>query len=113
VTGLTPGLRYLFKVEARNVINYSVFSTAVTILAAQVPDAPTDLADRPSITLANQIGLKWVAPTFNGGSSLIDYRIWFDDAQGGEADQLLVTGLTSVQYTATGLVQGSTYTFKV
>jgi hypothetical protein len=57
-----------------------VFSTTVTILAAQVPEPPTELADRPSITLASQIGLKWVAPTFNGGSTLIEYRIWFDDA---------------------------------
>ena len=83
VTGLTPGLTYRFKVEARNIISYSEFSSHVDILAAQIPDAPTDLADVPEITDADEIGLSWVAPLFDGGSPLIDYRLWMDDSQGG------------------------------
>lgn len=53
VTGLTPGVRYMFKIESRNIINYSVYSSPITILAAQVADKPTDLVDVASITLAN------------------------------------------------------------
>jgi hypothetical protein len=53
VTGLTAGVRYLFKVESRNIINYSPLSASISILAAQIPDPPTDLADVPGTTLAN------------------------------------------------------------
>jgi hypothetical protein len=49
-----------------------------------VPDAPTDLANRPEITLRNQIGLSWVIPSFEGGSPVIDYAVWYDNALGGE-----------------------------
>jgi hypothetical protein len=52
ITGLTPGVRYEFKVESRNIVNYSALSTSVSILAAQIPDAPTGLSDVPVVTLA-------------------------------------------------------------
>jgi hypothetical protein len=81
-------------------------------LAAQIPDAPTDLADAPAITLATQIGLTWNAPAFNGGSP-IDYRLWFDDATSGTTFTEVASGLTVLTYTVTGLVEGSTYQFYV
>lgn len=34
VTGLTPGVTYVFKVEARNLVGFSEYSNEVTILAA-------------------------------------------------------------------------------
>jgi hypothetical protein len=37
---LTAGVVYSFKVQARNEINYSEFSSTVAILAAQVPETP-------------------------------------------------------------------------
>ena len=40
VTGLTQGLTYKFKVQARNNYGFSVYSAEVTILAAQVPAKP-------------------------------------------------------------------------
>lgn len=52
-TGLTPGVRYLFKIESRNILKYSTYSAPITVLAAQVADEPTGLADVPSITLAH------------------------------------------------------------
>jgi len=53
VTGLTPGVIYSFRVESRNVVNFSVYSIPVSVLAAQIPNQPTDLANVPSITLAH------------------------------------------------------------
>lgn len=44
------------------------------------------------ITLQNQIGLSWLAPVFDGGSPIIDYRIWTDDATGSTFTEL-VSGL--------------------
>jgi len=58
--------------------------------------------------LADRIGLAWIAPNFDGGSALIDYTIYYDNA-GGSTNILLVSGLTSPDYTATSLTQGATY----
>jgi hypothetical protein len=52
VTGLSPGVTYKFAVKARNVVSLSEFSTTVNVLAAQIPDAPTDLANVPAVTTA-------------------------------------------------------------
>jgi hypothetical protein len=38
VTGLTPGVIYLFRVESRNIVNFSSYSVPITELAAQIPD---------------------------------------------------------------------------
>ena len=40
VTGLTPGQTYEFKIEARNVIGLSEYSSVLTVLAAQEPGQP-------------------------------------------------------------------------
>ena len=50
VTGLTPGVTYRFNVQARNIVSRSEYSAHIDILAAQVPDAPVNLADVPSVT---------------------------------------------------------------
>lgn len=42
-TGLTAGLTYKFKVEARNEFGYSQMSEEVEILCATYPERPTDV----------------------------------------------------------------------
>jgi hypothetical protein len=105
VTGLTPGATYKFVVQSRNLINFSEYSASITELAAQIPDAPTGLANVLATTNADQIGITWVAPVFDGGSPLIDYSIWYDDASGSTFTEL-VSGVTDLSYTATLLTQG-------
>jgi hypothetical protein len=85
----------------------------VTILAAQIPDNPTALANNAAITDADSIGLTWSAPVFDGGSALIDYTVEYDAASSGVTFTELASGLTDTSYTATGLTQGLTYQFKV
>jgi len=53
VTGLTPGVTYKFVVKSRNIVDFSVYSSEVSILAAQQPDAPTGLVNVPANTLAD------------------------------------------------------------
>lgn len=77
---MIPGTTYQFKVKARNIYGYGEFSAIVSILTAQIPDQPIALANVPLVTTAYQIGLSWSAPVFNGGSPLIDYSIWYDNA---------------------------------
>ena len=49
---LTPGVTYKFKVTARNTVGSSSDSVVVSILAAQKPDAPVNLANLLAITTA-------------------------------------------------------------
>lgn len=81
-------------------------------MAAQIPDEPTNLVNVPEVTLADRIGLSWTAPVFDGGSPVVDYKVWYDNASGG-AFELLEENVASTTYTAMGLTQGSTYKFKV
>ena len=48
----------------------------------------------------------------DGGSPIIDYRLWTDNALGRDFE-VLVESWTSLTYTAKYLTQGSTYRFKV
>ena len=83
MTGLTAGTSYKFFVKARNIIGQSIPSSEVTILAAQISDAPTSLSNDASITNANSIGLIWSAPLFNGGSPITSYKLQFDSSTNG------------------------------
>jgi len=51
-TLFTPGSTYTFTVRARNIYGLSIDSTSVSILAAQIPDSPTSLANVASVTTA-------------------------------------------------------------
>jgi hypothetical protein len=53
VTGLQAGMTYTFYVNARNLVEYSVNSDIISVLAAQIADAPTGLADVAAVTRAN------------------------------------------------------------
>lgn len=112
ITGLTPGQNYDFIVEARNVKGYSVVSGQIQILAAQIPDVPENLQNNPLITNAHQVGLTWNPPTFDGGSAVIDYRLWSDNASGSTFTEVQ-SGITDTSFTVTGLTQGLTYKFKL
>ena len=58
-------------------IGYSELSAEVTVLAARVPDPPKDLANYVVVTAQSVIGLTW-SPDYDGGSPIIDYRIFSD-----------------------------------
>jgi hypothetical protein len=82
IQSLTPGANYDFVVQARNLIGLSVESTPITVKAAQIPDEPTTLANVPLQTTSSQVSMTWVAPVFDGGSPVIDYSVWYDNASG-------------------------------
>jgi hypothetical protein len=75
------------------------------------PDSPINLDEDRTITTGTQIGLVWVKGTDNGGSPVLDYKLWSDQA---ENDYIpLDEGVTDLFFTATGLSVGFTYNFKV
>jgi hypothetical protein len=46
--------------------------------------------------------LDWIAPVFDGGSPVIDYRVWYDNAN--DDWQVFDEGITDTSYTALGLL---------
>lgn len=113
ITALTPGNVYEIYVEARNLIGYSPVSDTLALLAAQIPDEPTDLSNVQVDTTASQIGLSWAPPLFNGGSNVIDYKIWYDNGSSGSTFDVVVENIVAANYIVTGLTKGQTYQFKV
>lgn len=72
VTGLTAGIIYKFRVQARNAYFISDYSDEEIVLAAQFPDQPA--APTTEINSDNVL-IKWVAP-FDQGSPLNGYQVW-------------------------------------
>jgi hypothetical protein len=76
-----------------------------------VPDAPTSLAEVTTSRTATSITFNWSAGASNGGAVVIDFRVNFDQAL--STYMIRASGVTSTQYTATGLTPGLTYKFTV
>ncbi|MCU1496786.1 MAG: Serine metalloprotease [Acidimicrobiales bacterium] len=108
VSGLANGTTYTFKVAATNVIGtgtQSAASSAVT--PATVPGAP----GTPTATAGNNsASVTWTAPT-NGGSPVTGYTV--TPYIGASAQTAQVFNSTALTQTATGLTNGTSYTFKV
>jgi hypothetical protein len=47
-----------------------------------VPDAPINLANVLEITKDDRIGFIWEDGHSNGGNSIIDYQVWYDQGLG-------------------------------
>jgi len=45
--------------------------------------------------------LKWLTPVFDGGSPVLDFRVWFDNA--GSSFRVLASGVIPTQYNSTSL----------
>ena len=76
---LTAGTTYKFKVTASNSVGVSAESEVVSILAAKLPDAPTNLANVAAVTSAYQVGLTWQEGAYNGGSPVTSYQVSFTE----------------------------------
>jgi hypothetical protein len=59
-----------------------------------------------------QIGITWEEASFNGGSEVIDYRIWYT-TQEADSFEVLDAAITLEAFTAVSLTTGTTYKFKV
>jgi hypothetical protein len=76
------------------------------------PDTPINLANDVSVTTEATIGLTWSPGDSNGGTPIIDYKLWY--ALVGDEYQVLEASLTTTTYaTSVTLQSGSSYKFKV
>ena len=69
------------------------------------PDAPVSFAEDYSLRTATNLGFSWSEGATNGGSTVLDYQISYDEATGTDF-VVLASGLISTDYTATDLVSG-------
>jgi hypothetical protein len=58
-------------VQARNTVGYSADSNEAIIMAAKIPDVPTDVA---TSFVDGYIRISWTAP-YNGGSPITGYHV--------------------------------------
>src|SRR2546425_523464 len=112
-TGLMHGTTYTYRVSAINSIGTgSPSSAASATTLAVAPSPPTRLA--ATAVASSQINLSWTAPSDNGGSAITGYKIE-RSTDGGSTWSTLVanTGITGTSYSDTGLVHGTSYSYKV
>ncbi len=113
VTGLTNTTQYAFEIRAVNVTgNSDASATVTTTPALAIPDAPTSL----TATAGNaQVTLTWTNPT--NASTLtniqVRYKATADLPFNDNTDTWTDLAATTTTYTATGLTNGTGYTFAV
>ena len=78
-----------------------------------VPDTPINFANDPAITNEARISMTWSPGASNGGTAILEYRVYYAEESELE-DSLLVDGLTATSYTTSiDLVSGANYKLKV
>jgi hypothetical protein len=111
IGGLTNGTTYTFTVQALNPNGggeASAQSNAVTPLTAVAPPPPTQVRARPATASAL---VSWSAPDGDGDSPITGYTI--TPYIGTTAKTPTTAGPTATSVTVNGLVDGSSYQFKV
>ena len=75
--GIVTGTQYAFKVLARNDVGNSEFSTElVQVMPAVLPTKPLSLVLISSTS--STIHFSWSEPSYNGGTPISDYQIYWD-----------------------------------
>ena len=108
VTGLVNGTTYYFKVTAVNGVGEGPGAETKAV-PVTVPDAPTGLAAVPG---NGQVTLSWAAPASDGGSPVTGYDLYVETTP-GFTDKTPLADVAGTAATVTGLVNGTTYYFKV
>lgn len=124
VTGLTTGKTYTYVVSALFTLGASPASneasaTPLTTSTAPAPSqptanppgAPTGLA--ATAVSATQINLSWNAPSNNGGSPVVGYKIEMKNGTGAYQTLVSSTQNSTTKYSHTNLKTGNTYSYKV
>ena len=70
-------------------------------------DPPTGLTETVAARTASTITFTWTPPVFNGGTPVLDYLIFSDQALMTWTQ--IASAITTTSYTATGLSAGLTY----
>jgi Fibronectin type III domain len=75
------------------------------------PDPPMTITETLAARTLTAIGFSWVQGSQNGGTPVIDYRIYYD--KGANNYTILVSSYMSTSFTIDSLTPGNTYKFKI
>lgn len=118
VTNLVTGNTYSFQLYSSNVAHQSA-TTTTSFLVGVVPDKANDpelvLSQLSSTTTTTgEIEISWVANSDYSGLPILSYNLYIDNKGDGVfGTAISITDLTSLQYTFTGLSDGSEYGIKI
>ncbi|HET7489537.1 MAG TPA: FG-GAP-like repeat-containing protein [Acidimicrobiales bacterium] len=107
-TGLTDGVPYTFTVTATNATGTGLASAPVTFVPAAAPSAPQNVTATAGDTEA---AVRWDPPADDGGAPVREYVVTIYAA--GKFVGLVPAAATDRSATATGLTNGTAYTFTV
>lgn len=99
------------QIIATNDFGPSAASTGNGAVYTRIPDAPLSLIENLATKTDTSIDLEWQNGYNNGGLAILDYRVSYS-VEGAEF-AILVDQHLSQSYTATGMVLGTSYKFKV
>ncbi len=106
VTGLTNGSYYTFGVSAANAAGSSPERFSAQVVPAGPPTAPTGLVTYPA---NHGLFATWADPSDDGGSAIVSYTVVLTKPDGTTQTKTVPGGGALF----TGLINGSSYTFKV
>jgi protocatechuate 3,4-dioxygenase beta subunit len=110
VSGLSNGVRYYFRIAAKNAAGAGSFTSVINATPRTVPSMPRSLAASAG---SRQVRLTWTAPSASGGSAVTDYVI--QRSRTGSSNWTTVSDgvRTRTSYTVSGLRNGVRYYFRV
>jgi hypothetical protein len=88
-TGVVTGATHVFEVTAVNGRGESARSLPRSVIAATVPSPPLNLLIED--TASNFVHFSWSLPLSDGGSSILDYEVYWDEGDQDEDYVLLLS----------------------
>ncbi len=107
-TGLTNGQMYCYRVSAVNGVGEGPLSNEACATPSTTPEDPLGLN---AVAGDQEVTLNWTAPSFDGGSTITNYRIYRGNSSGTEVFLTEVGNINN--YTDANLVNGQTYYYQV
>jgi hypothetical protein len=113
ITGLTNGTSYGVKIRAVNSLGAGVASDAATaVIPSTVPDAPTSVSGTANGVTSSTV--TWTAPANTGGAAITGYKVEYAASPYSSYTVFNAnTGTTSTSISVTGLINGTSYKFRV
>ena len=107
-TSVSIGTTYYYKVSAVNIIGEGPMSDEANAKPGNFPSSPIDLSASAGLSYVDLI---WGAPASDGGSPIINYKIYRGTTSGGETFLIQIGDVLS--YNDTSVINGITYYYKV
>jgi len=109
---LQPAKTYSYRVSAISSAGVGLASTSLTVTTlATVPSAPRSLS--LSSKTPDSVSVSWLAPTADGGSSIIDYQLQLSSDNSNSWQTIVKPSSVELSYQITGLVAGAKYQLRV